>query len=262
MKIEQMAQMLFIIICLTTYSLATAQSDYVVTIQGDTIKGKLKYLNYKTAKSVQVITPDGKKSVHPILKTKGFTLKNEVYHTVRRPEAYTYMKLVKDGYLKLYSFQQENQTTWDGRYLLKSDGSGQDVPNLTFKKTMTNFLLDCPSVIQKIEKGELTKTDINQIVDEYNNVISERTEKMLKEIEVAKKASEKSTALSELETAIKNGSDFEGRSDALDMIADIKSKLVKGEKIPNFVVDGLKNTLQSQTAYAELLEKALGEINK
>ena len=55
----------------------SAQTDYVVTANNDTIQGKVKYLNYGTSKSVQVVTPDKKKATYPILQTKAFKYDNE-----------------------------------------------------------------------------------------------------------------------------------------------------------------------------------------
>jgi hypothetical protein len=51
-----------------------------------------------------------------------------------------------------------------------------------------------------------------------------------------------------------------GKSNALDMIAEIKSKVGRSEKIPNFLIDGLKSTL-TQDVFKTELENALKEIN-
>ncbi len=54
--------------------------------------------------------------------------------------------------------------------------------------------------------------------------------------------------------------DFSGKSDALDMIADIKSKIAKSEKVQNYVIEGLKSTLTNAGLQTEL-DNALKELN-
>ena len=264
MKNVKMVQILFMLICLIGYKISTAQSDYIVTTKGDTIKGKVKYLNYGVEKKVQVI--NDKKTVYSILQTSAFKMDNEVYHTVRFSQGYAYMKIIKSGYLSLYAFQQPNQMSWDGSLLLKKDGSDMEVPNIGFKKNMKRFLIECPGVIDRIESGELTKLKIIDIVDAYNQCIEYNTKNQktttqpAKEIQPSKETTDKLSAWNQLETDVKGLTNFEGSKDALEMIQEIKSKISKGEKIPNFLTEGLKETLKDQPSIQAALEKALQEI--
>lgn len=260
MKSTIMGQLFLILICVGANSIVSAQTDYVVTIKGDTIHGKVKYLNFGAEKSVQITSSDKKKKVYPILQTKGFQLDSELYHPVRTPQGYTYMKVLNSGYLSLYAFQIENQSTWDGRFLLKKDGTSKEVPNIGFKKILSQFLSECPQVASRIESGELSKTKINEIVDAYNACIQANTlnQKMVEA--VSQEKTNKVNTWTELETAIKNGNDFESRTDALDMITEVKSKISKGEKVPKFISEGLKGLLKDQSAYTELLNKAISEL--
>jgi hypothetical protein len=264
MKKVKMVQIFFLLICLIGYTISSAQSDYVVTIKGDTILGKVKYLNYGNEKKVQVV--NDKKTVFSILQTSAFKMDNEVYHTVRTSQGYTYMKIIKGGYLSLYAFQQPNQMSWDGSLLLKRDGSDMEVPNIGFKKNMKKFLIECPDVVDRIESGELSKSKITEIVDAYNQCIDLNTKNQNmasqtpKVIEPSKEATDKLSAWIQLETDVKNLTNFEGSKDALEMIQEIKSKISKGEKIPNFLSEGLKETLKDQSSIQVALEKALQEI--
>ena len=81
----------------------------------------------------------------------------EVFQPVKGPYGYTFMKLVKSGYLSLLSFQPENQSSYDGMWLLKKDGDGIEVPNLTFEKGMKKFLSDCPALVKKIDNDVYNK---------------------------------------------------------------------------------------------------------
>ncbi|HEY0772285.1 MAG TPA: hypothetical protein VGD31_18315, partial [Sphingobacteriaceae bacterium] len=133
------------------------------------------------------------------------------------------------------------------------DGSGIEVPNLTFKKSITKFLSDCPTVADKVEKGDLGRREIETIVTEYNNCINKNTNEVAVE-------TKKLDPLDVLEQKVKAKPTFEGQNDALDMIAEMKKKVQRKEKVPNFMVEGLKNALSSQTDLTTDLDAALKEL--
>jgi hypothetical protein len=248
-----------LIILLLAYNCTHAQ-DYVITSKGDSVSGQVKPLFYGVDKKVQVTTEDKKRIVYPMFQVKVFRYKDELYEPVKGPDGYTFMKRVKSGYLSLFNYQLTNQVTFDGSYLVRKDGKGMEVPNLSFKKFMKNFLEDCPSVVDKIDNGSLGKKELNEIIDEYNRCINEKTvdhDRVLAEkVELTKIIN----AWDVLEEKVKGQSDFDGKTSALEMIQEIKSKIAKSEKIPNFLLDGLKNSLQQDTFKTEL-ENAMKEIN-
>jgi hypothetical protein len=239
------------------YQCASAQ-DYLITSKGDSIAGEIKPLSFGPEKKVQIMV-DGKKNVYSIYQTRSFRFKNEIYQPVKKDNGYVFMKLLKEGYLSLYAFQMENQVTYDGRYMMKRDGSGLEVPNLTFKKSMIRYLNDCPSVTEKIDAGALGKKSIDTIIDAYNQCIANNTIDHTQSIAQVKKQQKKISAWDVLEEKVKGKSDFEGKSDALEMIADIRDKIKRNEKIPNFLLDGLKSSLSKTDLTAEY-ESAVQEI--
>jgi hypothetical protein len=252
-------QFFMLIILIVTFKESDAQ-DFVVTSRGDTIVGQVKPLMNGVDKKVQLVGEDKKKTVYPMFQVRGFRYKDDIYHPVKGPEGYVFMKLIKSGYLSLYNFQLPNQVSFDGAFLLLRDGQGMEVPNLSFKKYMRNFLKDCSEVAGKINNGELEKRELNQIIDEYNLCISNKTidhTKIIAEQQVQGKAI---PAWDILEEKVKSQPDFEGKPNALEMIAEVKGKIAKSEKIPNFLLEGLKSTL-NQDIFKVELENALKEIN-
>ena len=248
-----------VILILLVYKCANAQ-DYVVTSKADTLMGEVKPLFYGADKKVQLNQEGKKKVVYPMFQVRSFVYKGELYQPVKGPEGYTFMKLKKGGYLSLYSYQLPNQITFDGLYLLKMDGKGTEVPNISFRKVMEKFLSDCPAVAEKIDNGDLSKKDLDKIIDEYNACIGANTVdhgKIIAEQQVQKKVI---GVWDVLEQKVKAEPDFEGKSNALEMIEEIKSKVDRSEKVPNFLVDGLKNTLTQEVFKADL-ENALKELN-
>ncbi|NJM25715.1 MAG: hypothetical protein HC859_09715 [Bacteroidia bacterium] len=266
MKVFSFVHVLLFLLCLLVCKCATAQ-DYVVTLQNDTLKGEVKPMMFSLTKSVQLAQPDKKKVTYTVIEVKGFRYDNEEYRVVRDNKGYTFMKVLKEGYLSLYAFQPENQNNFDGRFLQKRDGSSLEVPNLSFKKQMSRFLAEC-EVSDKIDKGELGRRELEQIIDEYNVCIAKNSvqsaEQPAPQMPVVSQQPATPVATSEawqtLETKVKEGADFEGKSTALEMITEIRSKLGRKEKVPNFMVGGLKETLGPQTHLAEALNDALKEL--
>jgi len=247
-------------------SVCAVAQDFLVNLQGDTIKGTVKALTYGPDIRVQVTEPGKKKTIYPFFKVKSFSADGAVYQPVKGPYGYAFMKLIKDGYLSLYSFQAPNQTQYDGMYLLKKDGDGIEVPNLTFKKGMRRFLEDCPVVADKIDSDVLNKKDLHKIIDEYNACIDNQTayqknvveEKPTREVKPVRP--ETASAWDALENKVKSQADFAEKENALEMISEIKNKISASQKIPNFLIEGLKSTLNQDVFKAEL-ENALKEID-
>ena len=234
------------------------QTDYVVLAKGDTIYGKVIHLNYGVEQKVQLVDTSRKKTIYKITQVKAFQLKNENYHVVKMFDRYKFMKLVLPGYASLYQYQEDDRSTWDGRYLYKMDGTGIDVPNIGFKKRMTEFMKDCPQVVEQLDSGKLVRNDLVEIVQQYNACIENNTrvsknESTATELAIVAKAS----PWKELESAVKESSALEEKESVLEMINEARVKTERGEKIPNFILDGLKKSLAEEPALTELLTKAI-----
>jgi hypothetical protein len=244
--------------CFGALTLSAQDNDFLVTVKGDTVKGKLRILATDYDRQVQVTTVARKKSNYSILQIRKFSLDGEQYEPVKLGQAYVFMKLVKEGYLSLYAFQMERQMTYEGRYLRKRDGQGIEVPNLGFKKNMAKFMEECPSITNKISAGDLGRSDLNTIIDEYNSCIATNTLSVAKSPTLTQPAvaNESASQWVMLEEKVK-ASNLSTKNDALEMIADIRNKLSRGEKIPKFLSEGLKTSLAGDQQLLDMLTLAL-----
>lgn len=238
-------------------TIATAQ-DYIITAKGDTLRGQVKVFVNGVDKRVQVTQSDKKRLTFNILQVRGFVLEEEKYRPVKFGETYVFMKLLKQGYLSLYAFQMNGNLNYDGRYLLKMDGRGIEVPNLGFKRSMTRFLSECTELATQIEEGKRGYSDLDSIIDQFNACINAKT--IAQSGNSIKQETVTTTVNLEqwnaLETRIQNSS-LPEKNDALDMIKDIKNKLNKGEQIPKFLTEALKGVVKNDEGLAADLTKAL-----
>lgn len=242
----------FVILLLILFSKNGIAQDYAVTIKGDTITGVIKITNYGPDKRIQITDAQKNKNVVSIFQTRYFTSEGEKYLPIRTDKGYVFMKLLKEGYLSLYAFQIENQTNFDGRYLMKKDGKGIEVPNLSFKKMMLKYLEECADVTDKINNGSLSKKNLTQIIDSFNECIDKNT---IAKKQIVVEQHENKTGLNtwdKLEEKIKSLQDFGEKENALEMIAEIKNKIERGDKIPNFLIEGLKSVLDQTDLKVDL----------
>lgn len=252
--ISLLASSLLIITCGLTKVLS---QDFVITAKGDTLKGKVKLLVHAFDPRVQIQTGDKQKTTLTILQVKTVRIENERFDPVKFNNKYSFMKLIKEGYLSLYSFQLEKQLAYDGRYLLKKDGRGIEVPNLGFKKHMSSFLSECEAVSTSIAKSDYGRNDLNKIIDEFNACIAKNT--VVSQTTIAQQSEPKLAIWNDLGSKV-SASSVIAKSDALEMINDIKKRISKGEKLPNFLVQGLTAALSENANLLADLENALKTI--
>jgi len=261
MKLFSVIHIILFILFMLLYQCVSAQDDYLVTVTSDTVRGELRPMFFGVEKKVQVKS-ENDKTTYSILETKLYYLEDEFYYPVKGPYGYTFMKLEKTGYLSLLRFQPEKSSVFSGAYLKKADGTGIELPNLGFKKQMTEFLSDCENVSARIEAGELKKSDLETIIDEYNACIVQRTSDVRQDIQQHFEVKSSITIWEELEEKVNRSADFANKRTALEMIADVKNRISRGESVPNFIVEGLKSALAGNTALADPLHTALESLRR
>jgi hypothetical protein len=245
-------------ILMTHYSgaQATAPPDYIITFKGDTIRG-IVAISYDMDK-VQITPPDlqGKKMGFRAFQIRAIRQQGEVYNPLPYGTSYRFMKLIKSGYLSLYAFRDPNQSAFDGRFLVKRDGSSVEVPNFMFKKVISGFLKDCEKVAREIREGTIKITQLEQIVDEYNVCIDNNTRRIYATVP-DRAPNPKSILLVNLEVKVQGLPDFPHKKDAMDLLHDIGEKLDNHQPVPNYLTEGLENYLGTIDPVRDDLKKLM-----
>ena len=236
----------------------SAQGDYLITIKGDTLYGEIKLLNYSKPEQVQLIRAGKKQNFHP-LQAREFSFNGSTYNSVKNYDTYQFMQLVQSGYLSLYAYRIERQSTLDGRLLVKKDGSIMDVPNLGFKRKLIAFLDDCDEVSEKFEQQEVGRNDIEQIITLYNTCMDLKSgiSNTVIANEELKPAINASMSLLE---HIKSSNDFSGKADAIAILEDIRAKLLRNENIPGYLQEALKASLKDNSEINSQLQELIDAL--
>jgi hypothetical protein len=235
--------------------------DYLLTSRGDSLVGEVKPLLYGPQQKVQLISADNEKTTFSVFEVREFSQGGDVFRPLKGEKGgYVFMKLMHAGYLALYAFQQENQSRFEGQMLRKLDGDQLVVPNLGFKKYIGQFIADCPEVAARVKAGELGKRNLDELLNAYNACIENRTVDRVRQAAGQRQENGAINAWNALEEKVKQ-KEFAEKSNALEMIAEIKNKVRLQEKIPNFLAEGLKSSLKD-TGLSEELDSAMREVQE
>ncbi len=241
---------------------ASAQSDYLITSKADTIWGEVRILSYDNIDRAQIVNK-GKKEMFTALQLLSLYKSSETYKPVKLDNTIRLMKVISGGYLNLYAFKLPNQTSYEGRFLLKQDGTSLEMPNLGFKKILSAYLQDCSEVAEKIKSGGLGREKINEIIELYNACMLSNKPLAAKTTVAAepKVSPQHLEVVQNLMNKIKD-QNFTSKEDALDILRDIESKVNRNEPVSNYLIDGLSNSLKDQSALAEDVAKLIALLKK
>jgi hypothetical protein len=247
------------------FSLTTHAQDYVVTQKNDTLRGKANIQTYGPIDHVQVVGPDKKKKVLTATQVTTVYLNNEKYNPVRTAYGYRMMKLVRPGFVSLYLGRRATGPSdtgfyYDTKFLVKRDGNSIEVPSLSFKKTIGNFLNECASIKHKIDKEDLGRGDLDQIIAEYNACIEEQTleSKVKPPLE---NSDPKVLQLKALEARVQ-ASSLAGKNDALEILKDVIDKVKMQQNISKYQLDGLRTILKESPELSADFDKIVTSLNQ
>jgi hypothetical protein len=259
-----MNKLLTLLFIVSSSAAITAQkNNYLVTMKSDTVYGEIRILSYDQLDRVQV-SGTGKKEVFSALQILVLNLNGENYRPIQIEKNIRLMKQIKSGFLSLYGFRLQNQSLYEGRYLVKQDGTSMELPNIGFKKILSLYLESCTQVSDQIKNGMYTRGQIEEIVDAYNQCVLNNNPKITQPVTTSTLSNESQKqrdALQELSTLIK-AQEFSSQKDAVEMLKDIQSKVERNEPVPNYLMEGLRSMLKDQPTLLQAFEGLASLLKK
>src|SRR6185295_9429691 len=165
----------FLIIASLFFTGSIQGQDMVVTVKNDTLKGTARILSYDVIDRIE-ITPEGekKKTSLTAVQVRTVVIKEDRFNPVRTEKGYRMMKLVSSSHVSRY-LARSASNTFDTEYLVLNDGSSTEIPNLSFKKIMGEFLKDCLTIKKSIESKDYKRKDLDKLLEEYDQCIENQT---------------------------------------------------------------------------------------
>jgi hypothetical protein len=231
------------LVLLAAFLLITASTfaqDYIVSMKGDTLRGEVRLLSYDLMDRVQLAVAK-KKTVYTAVQLRRVWYKSEEYAPVKHDNAIRLMKVVRTGFMSLYSFRLPNQMAYDGRLLVKLGSLPQEVPNLGFKRFVGAMVEDCPVVADRVKNGDLDRTKVEELVELYNKCV-EANQAQRFEAAAEKVSNPTLDFINQMKDRV-NASDLATKSDVNDLLNNISDKVKKNEPVPGYLKEGLKGYL-------------------
>ena len=245
---------------------AFSQTDYLVTNDGDTLYGEVRPQSFSNMATDKLILVRGKeKTGYNSLEAIRFVKDGEMYATIKHDNRYKYMMEVSSGYLSVYKFRLDDTYQYSGTILVKSDGQQMVLPNLGYKKAMTQFLSDCGEVVKKLNDKEYKKSQFDQLVSDYNNCIKNKTEimsanaRMDDKTEIAPAVQERISEIRRLSDLLE---DEEKKTELNDLIDNLEGRLQEGQAIPGYLSGALRELTEKNEELKIAAEGLLEAINK
>ncbi|KYG73007.1 hypothetical protein [Roseivirga echinicomitans] len=180
-------------------------------------------------------------------------------------EQYHFALLVSEDYLSVYKYSASNRMDDFGMMALqKFGGAAFALPGIMgFRNLMTDYLSDCKEVSDRIEEKELKRGDIDQIVEDYNGCIALKNSTQQEAVSYYKPATSKisktmEALLQDFEDTLKTSKQVEDKGQVSEMFSDFSSKIKKGEKVPEYLINALKDAIKNDQKLVELMKKIIG----
>ncbi len=274
-----------LILCCSLFPL-NAQDQYIVKLNGDTIRGKLQINPMRdNSQSMFFKYLDGsKENVRPIRISYVYYDEEHQYRSIPFYNQRLFMQILKEGRnLSYYHYiRKRDNSVATTKVLAKPNGDALEISALTFKKHVSEFLEDCPQIQAKVDAKEYRYKDLDQLVDDYNNCdiqvvlassvnsSSKSTGSMESATVTAAAAgadsnntgsmgSGKQAKLEQIDAFrkyVRGLNNFEHARDVLEWLTDVEYRVSQDRDVPNY----LWNSLDAMTNGNDQLQEEAGKL--
>jgi len=230
--------------------------DYIITMKSDTLKGEVRIMSYDLLDRIQ-FTVDKKKTTYTALQVRRISIRGEQFAPVKLDNSIRLMKVVRSGFMSLYAHRGPGQPGYDTKVIQKVGLNAQEVPNLGFKKFFGELIEDCPTVADKVKSGDLGRSDVETITEQYNVCISDFSRRRVETATVESTQNSPATELIDQMKTKVTASDLANKSEVNDLLTSIADRVKKKEIVPAYMKEGLKGYLASSDDLKGDLEQLL-----
>lgn len=246
-------------VCIISSAVATAQSEEVYLTTGDTLTGKIDILLPSEAFEEIILKTDGNKRRIKSFQMLGFKSDDKTYKIIKYGLKYRIMQEILDGYLGLYRFRSGNSYDFGSRFLYKATNEGMEVPNITFKKSVAEFVEECPDVQTAVKNKVYKGSNIEDMVKAFNECLDETPQ--YSDNEGEDKKSKKKDAKPSKELKLIQSISAKLKAEGIDeelvtLLDDIEGKIENGEKVPGY----LTGALQESAGKYETVQKEVAAL--
>lgn len=256
----------------------TAQSDqYIVKLNGDTIRGKLQINPSRdNTRSMYFKHTDGtKENIRPIRISYVYYDEEYQFRSVPFYNQRLFMQILKeDKNLSYYNYiHKRDNSIAASKVVVKPNGESLELSALTFRKQITEFLGDCPSIVVKLDAKQYRYRDYEELFADYNDCATQNTQVVTDSQPVNNTSASTATVetgiaatatagtatearlsqIDEFRKYVRGLDNFDHSRDVLEWLTDVEYRVSQGKEIPNYLWSSLN---AMTTGNQELQNKA------
>ena len=243
--------LLFVLTLSVSSSLA---QDILLTTRGDTLRGKISTFTNRQGTEQVEIKIDKKKQQIRLIDIKEYRKQGEVYQPIFAQGKYKIGKVISKGFLSEYLYTPtayNKRAPFSQPLLIKENGGQLDVPKaLMFRKSVAEFLNDCPSVSEKLLKKTYSRNQLKLIIQDYNACIALQKDNEIKKVTLK-------TKLEDFRTKLQTSKKIENKAAIRQMLLDFEEKSNAKQKIPDYLISALTDSVKDDLELTSILKDIL-----
>jgi len=272
-------------LCCFTQTLSAQSDQYIVKLNGDTLRGKL-LINPARDNSTTMYFKhaDGsKENIRPIRISYVYYDDEFQFRSVPFYNQRLFMQILKeDRNLSYYNYiHKRDNSIGTTKVAIKPNGDALELSAITFRKQVTEFLEDCPKVVVKVENKVYRYKDYEQLFADYNDCDIVGSQAVATSSSSApgnpgpasgtgvttgvtasaNSASDKKLAqLDEFRKYVRGLDSFDHSRDVLEWLTDVEYRISQGKEIPNYLwssLNAMTDGNQELQNKADQLQQAL-----
>jgi hypothetical protein len=241
-----------LIICILSISNIAAQ-DSLFTTRGETFYGKVMLYKNQYQQEVIDMKIGKKKRSFRIVEVEKYIQEGEVYKSIFALGAYKIGKVISEGeYLTQYLYMPTGfgkRAPFSQIILIKKNGNYLDLPKtLSFAKAVSDYLIDCPTVSQKVKDKTLGRKEVEEIIAEYNGCMTVTAEEGI-DLETFK------GMLQTFRLKLQESNKVDNKKAVRSMLKDYESKHDMGDEIPEYLIKGIADAVQDDLELTSLFKE-------
>ncbi|WP_109832520.1 hypothetical protein [Reichenbachiella versicolor] len=237
------------------------KNNWVINLKGDTIRARM-YIDMRDKYDhdrIRVKADSGKFTMMP-WQIKRAHLNGFDYIPIKLNQKQQFGEVVSEGFLSLYHVRGtdgETSTQFIQKVLVKRTGEQLMVSLLTFKRVTKKFLEDCVVNSKVEEAGNYKIKNIQEIVNEYNSCMDNRTVALFTKEDVDKDIADFKVLIQRIRE-----SQIADKEDLVEMINDVQGKVNIGKNVPTYLINSIHSILNQDDKLSQEFNKLLEKYNR
>ena len=160
---------LLLLICIIQANFLVAQNDYLITLKGDSLVGKIDLRQARFYDELTIKTDEGKQNFR-VYAIKKVVKEENTFEMVTFNNKKVFGQVVEKGSkASLYLVRNDGNQSFVNKLITKNDGKSAVLQVVKFKNTITKLFDDCPELIERLDNKEFSMQNLSELLQFYED---------------------------------------------------------------------------------------------